>query len=454
MNEIKCPKCGEVFQVDEVGYASILKQVRDDEFQKEIKERETLLQAEKDSAVKAAVAKAEAAKDKEIGDLQTQISVAKSEKETALEKLKAEKEKEIGDLQSKITVAESTNAAQLERLKAEKDREIERLNGTIKLKETEAKAAVANAVAEKEKELTARNGEIMQLQDKLKAKDDETALKLKDQKERFEIELAGKDETIEFYKDMKTRQSTKMLGENLEQHCLNSFNSIRMAGFQGAYFEKDNKVSESGSKGDFIFRDSVDGVEYISIMFEMKNEGDETKSKHKNEDFFKELDKDRTEKGCEYAVLVSMLESDSELYNQGIVDVSYRYPKMYVIRPQFFIPLITLLRNAALGSAQYRKELEVIKSQQPDLVNFEANLDEFKRKFTKNFTQASDRFEEAMDGIDNAIKQLQAIKESLRVSRKHLGEANSKVEDVSVKRLTKNAPSVRKMLEEAKEAEE
>ena len=240
-----------------------------------------------------------------------------------------------------------------------------------------------------------------------------------------------------------------MIGESLEQHCLNQFNSLRMTAFPNAYFEKDNDA-HTGSKGDFIFRDFVDETEYISIMFEMKNEADETKTKHKNEDFFKELDKDRKEKKCEYAVLVSMLESDNELYNNGIVDVSYRYPKMYVIRPQFFIPLITLLKNAAMNSLQYQKELQLVRNQQLDLFNFEENLAEFKAGFTKNFKDASDRFADAINGIDKTIEQLEKIKKALTTSEKHLNAANNKVEDVSIKRLTKNAPTVRQMFDNLK----
>ena len=265
----------------------------------------------------------------------------------------------------------------------------------------------------------------------------------------YESRLRQKDEMIEYYKDFKARQSTKMIGESLEQHCLSQFNSLRMTAFPDAYFEKDNDA-RSGSKGDFIFRESRGGVEFISIMFEMKNEADETATKHKNEDFFRELDKDRREKKCEYAVLVSLLEADSELYNNGIVDVSYKYEKMYVIRPQFFIPIITLLRNAALGSLKYRQELEVARNQQIDVLNFEKNMNEFKDKFAYNYQLASKKFKTAIEEIDKTIDHLQKTKEALLSSENNLRLANNKAEDLSIKRLTKNAPSVREMFDAAK----
>ena len=261
-----------------------------------------------------------------------------------------------------------------------------------------------------------------------------------------------KDEQIEYYKDFKARQSTKMIGESLEQHCLNQFNALRMTAFPNAYFEKDNDA-RTGSKGDFIFREAADGVEFISIMFEMKNEMDETATKHRNEDFLKELDKDRREKKCEYAVLVSLLEIDNELYNNGIVDVSYRYEKMYVIRPQFFIPMITLLRNAALNSLQYRRELELARHQQVDILRFEENMNTFKEGFARNYRIASERFKTAIDEIDKTITHLQKTKDALLSSENNLRLANNKAEDLSIKRLTKNAPSVKAMFDELKKEE-
>ena len=320
----------------------------------------------------------------------------------------------------------------------------------VSQKEKEREAALEKKnkeLAAKEKELTQRSTEIIELKSKLSGKETEEKLKEESLKKEYEEKLRQKDEEIQYYKDFKARQSTKMIGESLEQHCLNQFNSLRMTAFPTAYFEKDNDA-KTGSKGDFIFRESKDGVEFISIMFEMKNEMDETATKHKNEDFFKELDKDRKEKDCEYAVLVSLLEIDNDLYNNGIVDVSYRYEKMYVIRPQFFIPIITLLRNAALNSLKYRQELEVVKHQQIDILHFEENMNAFKEGFARNYRLASERFRTAIDEIDKTITHLQKTKEALLRSEDNLRLANNKAEDLSIKKLTKNAPTVKQMFED------
>ena len=390
MNEIKCPNCGEVFEVNEVSYAAILKQVRDEEFDKEIRQREKSFQNEKENAVEIAVAK--------------KVS---------------EKEREIAD----------------------KNAQIERLKGDLQLSKANSNIAVQTAVQEKETQ-------IIQLKNKLERLNGEQELEKQSLKQKYEAELKFKDEEIERYKDFKARLSTKMVGESLEQHCEIEFNKLRATGFQNAYFEKDNDA-KSGSKGDFIFREfSSDGVEFISIMFEMKNQNETTATKHKNEDFFKELDKDRKEKNCEYAVLVSLLEEDSELYNSGIVDVSYRYEKMYVIRPQFFIPLITLLRNAALNSLQYKKELAVIKNQNLDITHFEEDMNEFKEKFGRNFRLASEKFQKAIEEIDKTIDHLQKTKEALLSSENHLRLANNKAEELSIKRLTKNNPTMQQKFEE------
>ena len=332
----------------------------------------------------------------------------------------------------------------------DKDKEIAELRAKMTAADTEKKMAVMEALDKKEKELQAKVTEITTLKSKLEIKDTENELQLKSLKEGYETKLKDKEEQIEYYKDFKARQSTKMIGESLEQHCLTEFNNLRMTAFPNAYFEKDNNIS-GGSKGDFIFRDYVDGTEYISIMFEMKNEADETKTKHKNEDFFKELDKDRREKKCEYAVLVSLLEMDSDYYNNGIVDVSYRYDKMYVIRPQFFIPLISLLKNAALNSLQYKQELQIVRNQQLDLVNFEENMEIFKEGFARNFELASRKFQDAIDEIDKSIRQLQKVKEALTSSERNLRLANDKAQDLSIKKLTKNAPSVKAMFDKLKE---
>lgn len=405
MQEIKCPNCGEIFAVDESGYAQIVQQVRDKEFEKALKQREKDLAEKKESELKLAGMR------------------QREEYEKAL----------------------SAKEAELSR----KERDIEQLKARISGSETEKKLAVAEAVQAKEKELTKRTTEITELKSQLSYKDAERDLKEQALQKEYEDKLKQKDEQIEYYKDFKARQSTKMIGESLEQHCLNQFNALRMTAFPTAYFEKDNDA-RTGSKGDFIFRECVEGTEFISIMFEMKNEMDETATKHKNEDFLKELDKDRREKKCEYAVLVSLLEIDNELYNNGIVDVSYKYEKMYVIRPQFFIPMITLLRNAALNSLKYRQELELARNQQVDILHFEENMNIFKEGFARNYRIASDKFKTAIEEIDKTITHLQKTKEALLSSENNLRLANNKAEDLSIKRLTKNAPAVKEMFEELK----
>lgn len=464
MQEIKCPKCGEVFVVDESGYANIVKQVRDKEFAKELKKREEELQDAQQKDLdfvrleqKNQLDKALSAKDSEL-----------SEKEKKIQELEACIKN--NDISRNLAVAEAVNAKEKEiskkndeinALKAdyiaknmEQDKEIAKLQAQLANGENEKKMAVSEAWQLKDKELAEKNTEIIRLKDQLSNKDTEKQLGEESLKREYEAklkhkdeQLKEKDEQIDYYKDFKARQSTKMVGESLEQHCLTQFNSLRMTAFPTAYFEKDNDA-KSGSKGDFIFRESVEGTEFISIMFEMKNEMDETATKHKNEDFFKELDKDRREKKCEYAVLVSLLEMDNELYNNGIVDVSYRYEKMYVIRPQFFIPMITLLRNAALNSLKYRQELEAAKNQQLDIANFEENMNAFKQGFGRNYEIASKKFKTAIDEIDKTITHLQKTKDALLSSENQLRLANNKAEDLSIKKLTKNAPSVRKMFEE------
>ena len=406
MQEIRCPNCGKVFQVDESGYAQILRQVRDREFENDLSRRE-----------------------KELSE--------KADRDHTIAQMK--QEQHFHDLLSEKDAALS-----------EKDHQIEQLNALLSKNETEKKLAISEAVQEKEKQLSEKQAEIMKLQSDLTLQQKEEALRENNLVEKYKGELKLRDDEIERLKDFKARQSTKMVGESLEQHCLTQFNQLRMTAFPNAYFEKDNDA-RSGSKGDFIFREASGGTEFISIMFEMKNEMDTTASKHRNEDFFKELDKDRNEKKCEYAVLVSLLESDNELYNNGIVDVSYRYPKMFVIRPQFFIPIISLLRNAALNSLEYQKKLADIQMQQLDLYHFEENLSSFKSSFADSFRKASDRFEDAIKGIDNAISALTKIRENLVRSENHLNTANNKLEDVSIKKLTRNAPSVRAMFEEMKE---
>lgn len=427
MQEIRCPKCGEVFQVDETGYAAIVKQVRDREFNKEIQERLTQFQTEKENAVnlaKTATARnydiAIAKKAMEITDLKNQLAMQEAEQKSSLQEALSKKELEL----------------------AQKEQEIARLTARLNAGRQEIELAVAKVINEKQQELNDKEQSILQLTSTIENGKKERAISEQNIINTYEEKLKFKDEEIERYKDFKLRQSTKMVGESLEQHCEIEFNKLRATGFQRAYFEKDNDA-RTGSKGDYIYREAdEDGTEFISIMFEMKNEMDATATKKKNEDFFKELDKDRREKNCEYAVLVSMLEAESELYNTGIVDVSYRYPKMYVIRPQFFIPIITLLRNAAQNSLQYRKELSVIKTQNIDISNFENDLNEFKDKFSRNYRLASEKFKKAIEEIDKTIDHLQKTKDALLSSENNLRLANNKAEDLSIKRLTRNNPTM------------
>lgn len=553
MQEIKCPNCGEVFMVDESGYAQIVQQVRDKEFDKELKQREKDLEEIKKKDLELAKMKQQdefdkllsskeaelVEKDKEIEKLKTKVSGNETEKQLAISEVINTKEQErelaiekkneelankdrmisqlraqienneterklaiseavsdkdkeiskkieeINTLKEKFSIGDREKDIVIEQLKAqlsenktekqlaisevnnkkdkekqealekkneelkEQNRRIEELKAKLENNEIEKKLAVSEALQVKEKELSQKSTEITELKNQLSNKDTENQIKEQALRSDYENQLKSKDELIQYYKDFKARQSTKMIGESLEQHCLNQFNSLRMTAFPKAYFEKDNDA-KTGSKGDFIFRETAEGIEFISIMFEMKNEMDETATKHKNEDFFKELDKDRREKGCEYAVLVSLLEIDNDLYNNGIVDVSYRYEKMYVIRPQFFIPLITLLRNAALNSLKYRQELELAKHQQIDILNFENNMNAFKDGFARNYRIASEKFKTAIDEIDKTITHLQKTKDALLSSENQLRLANNKAEDLTIKKLTKNAPTVKKMFDEMK----
>ena len=395
MNEIKCPNCGTIFQIDESDYASIVKQVRDSEFNKEITLRDKEYQKDKENSIKL---------------------------------VQIELEKKYSDEINK------------------KELTITNLQNELKLKDTNQELVLKNALSEKEKEIDVLNN-------KLENSSNTYLLKEKSLKEQYEDKIKSKDEQIAYYKDFKARQSTKMIGESLEQHCNNEFNKLRPL-FGNVYFEKDNDI-KTGSKGDFIFREyDEDGIEIISIMFEMKNEADETSSKHKNEDFLKELDKDRKEKNCEYAVLVSLLEIDNEYYNTGIVDMSHRYPKMYVIRPQFFIPLITLLRGAALNTLGYKKELQIVQNQNIDISHFEDNINSFKEGFGRNYRLASEKFKKAIEEIDKSMDHLQKIKDALISSENNLRLANNKIEDLTIKKLTSNSPTVAKMFEDEKNAQD
>ena len=402
MKELQCPNCKKVFQVDEADYAQILSQVKNAQFEQEVHER---LEAERQKA-------------------DAQMKVERMEQE----KLHAEQ----------ISIKKS----ELE----QKNLMIEQLKAQLDKAQTEKELAITKATQEKENEIVRLKSDI-ELQ---KQKDENEKLTLIEQ---HKGQLRLRDEEIDRLKDFKAKQSTKMVGESLEQHCLNQFNSIRMAAFPNAEFGKDNEVSGSGSKGDFIYRESSDGVEFISIMFEMKNEMDTTSTKHKNEDFFKELDKDRREKGCEYAVLVSLLEADNDFYNNGIADVSYVYPKMFVVRPQFFIPIISLLRNAALNSLTYRTQLEQIKNQQLDIVHFEENLTAAKEDFSKSVSTAASNYDKAIADIDAAITKLEKTKTELMTSMKFLNAADNKLDKVTIKKLTKNAPSVKKLFDDMNSGE-
>ena len=391
MPEIKCPHCGKIFQVDQSGYADIVSQVRNAEFQKELHTRLVQLEREK----------------------QNELQLAKAQAQTQQERAAASFGQEISDLKARLAVAEQEKAL-----------------------------AVSQAVAQDKDRANEQEKKILALSSQLSDSRKEAQLREQSLKNEYEIQLKAKEQEVAFYKDLKARMSTKMVGETLEKHCEIEFNRLRATGFQNAYFEKDNDA-HSGSKGDYIFRESTpDGVEFISIMFEMKNEMDTTATKKKNEDFLKELDKDRNEKGCEYAVLVSLLEADNELYNSGIVDVSYKYPKMYVIRPQFFIPMITLLRNAALNSVSFRRQLAEVRNQNLDISRFEDDINDFKERFGYNYRLASERFQDAVKEIDKTIELLQKTKKSLLLSENNLRLANDKAQDLTVKRLVRKNPTM------------
>lgn len=432
MNEIICPHCHKAFKVDEAGYADILKQVRDHQFEEELRNRLQLAEKEKESAVKLAEATIKNALQEQLAKKEAEVVKLKSEAAAELAQKLAQKEAEVAQL------------------KAEKSNEITQIKAQLENAEVAKKLAITEAVQKIEKERD-------QLVNEVKVKDTEKELLEKSLNEKFTAELKNKDEIIKikdeeiaFRKDMKAKLSTKMIGETLEQHCETEFNKLRATAFQNAYFEKDNDA-RSGSKGDFIYKETDEaGNEIISIMFEMKNEGDETATKKKNEDFFKELDKDRNEKKCEYAVLVTMLEADSEYYNTGIVDVSHKFPKMYVVRPQFFIPIITLLRNAAMNSLKYKAELALVRNQNIDITNFEEKINTFKEGFARNYELASKKFKTAIDEIDKTIDHLQKTKDALLSSDNNLRLANQKAEDLTIKKLTHGNPTMKAKFEELK----
>ncbi|MCR5629337.1 DUF2130 domain-containing protein [Eubacterium sp.] len=469
MAELKCPHCGQAFTVDDTELSSIVKQIRDKEFEKDLNSRLTEIESHlkkeheleieaKDSEHKLQIeAKENEIKLKTKEEYEKEISRLKEEYDTLkVQMQEAKHELDSVDEKKQIAIYEA-----VENIKNEKQKEIDKYREEIdKIKESkqgeisELNNRVNDYKSKLEAEKTSKQLAVLEVEKKASEEKHEIENMLNQEKERSKILLQEKDEQIAQYKDFKTRMSTKMVGESLERYCEDQFNALRATAFRNAYFEKDNDA-KSGSKGDFIYRESDEnGVELISIMFEMKNEMDTTATKHKNEDFFKELDKDRREKNCEYAVLVSMLESDSELYNGGIVDVSYKYDKMYVVRPQCFIPIITLLRNAATNALSYKQELQIVKNQNIDISNFEDSLLKFKEGFAKNYELAHKHFETAIDEIDKTIDHLEKVKKSLLGSDRQLRLANDKVEDVSIKKLTKNNPTMQAKFDEINNSKE
>ena len=454
MNQIKCPHCGEAFTVDESGWTQIVAQVRDAEFTRALKDREAHLRVEQEQARELAVSKAQeslkqelAQSEQQITELKSQLAIITAQKDEAVEKTRLELSNEANllkaQLEAKITAAQTELSAQKNQAQAQQSLAVQEATQTMKEAQFELQrqcdALTARLEQQKTENARAQAAHQVELAEKLKAKDEQ---------------IAERDREIERIRDMKAKLSTNMLGESLEQHCEIAFNQLRMTAFPHAYFEKDNDVI-GGTKGDYIFRESgEDGTEFISIMFEMKNE-DDTGTRHKkNEEHFKKLDEDRNKKNCEYAVLVSLLEPESELYNTGIVDVSYRYPKMYVVRPQFFIPLITLLRNAALNSLHYKSELAKAQQQSLDVTNFEAKLEDFKTKFGYNYEQASKKFAKAIEDIDKTIEQLMKVRESLVGSERNLELANRRAEDLTIKKLTRGNPTMTALFKELHAQEE
>ena len=424
MHEIICPHCDKAFKVDEAGYGEILKQVRDNDFEDQLHERLELAEKDKVNAVE----------------------LSKSEVRNEMQKATTIKDTEIQSLKAKLDAGEDSKKLAVTEARGEVEKERDALANDLELATRDHRAASELAVLEKAKEVqdtaTKKDKEINSLATKLELAERDHLAALQDTAIKFESKVKDRDNEIERLRDMKARLSTKMVGESLEQHCDTEFNRIRATAFPRAYFEKDNDA-RSGSKGDYIFRDLDDaGTEIVSIMFEMKNEIDTTVTKKKNEDFLKELDKDRIEKGCEYAVLVSLLEADSELYNSGIVDVFHRYPKMYVVRPQFFLPIITLLRNASMKSLEYKKELALVRAQSVDITTFESDLDNFKTAFAKNYDRASKKFQTAIDEIDKSIDHLQKTKDALLSTDRNLRLANDKSQDVTIKKLTRRNPTM------------
>lgn len=461
MKELKCPKCGNAFVADEADYASIVNQVKNAEFQEEVNRRLAEIDKQNKAEQRAVVVKAEqefhkrlgekelelSKKDTEIAQLREQTKSAVQSKELELKDSLANRDAQIAKLQEHIQRLEQAKILEIANEVAKKEQEISALKSTIAQSDSQRQIAVMEAESKAQEKLQAKDAKIAELENRVISERNEATIRETGIKEQFALQLRQKQEEVDFYKDMKSRLSTKMIGESLELHCSTEFNRVRTVMFPNAYFEKDNDV-RSGTKGDFIFKDYVDDVEYISIMFEMKNESDTTATKHKNEDFFAKLDKDRREKGCEYAVLVSLLEPDNDFYNEGIVDVSYRYPKMYVVRPQFFMPLISLLSQASKKSIEYKRALAIAQQQSLDVTNFESRLNEFKDKFGRNYRLASEKFQTAIAEIDKSIDHLNKIKAALIGSENNLRLANDKAEELTIKKLTKGNPTMSAKFEE------
>ena len=437
MKELKCPQCGSQFSVDEADYALILNQVKNQEFEAELRLRLAELQKQSEIKQEAEAIKASQSFQAKLNDKELELS---------------RKESEIQQLKSQLDSFNQTKQLELVAERNKANEKILQLQAEIKQNESNIRVAVLEEQTRAKDQLQAKENALIELRSQIDLKQQEAKIRETNIKEDYERQLKQKQELVDYYKDMKAKLSTKMIGESLEIHCSNEFNRVRTTMFPNAYFEKDNDAS-LGSKGDFIFRDFADGVEYISIMFEMKNEMDVTATKHKNEDFLAKLDKDRNEKKCEYAVLVSLLEPDNDFYNEGIVDMSYRYPKMFVVRPQFFMPLISLLSQASRKSIEYQKELILARQQSVDVTNFENKLNDFRDKFGKHYMRASEKFNKAIEEIDKTIKSLQKMKEDLLSSENYLRLANNDTEELTIKRLTRGNPTMKQKFNEARNSQ-
>ena len=462
-HEIKCPHCGESFTIDEAGYADIVQQVRGQEFDRELESRLKLAEDDKAKAVELARQKAnselqqaKASKDAEISELKAQLAAFEDRQKLAVSEAVGDVEKERDELRHEVERLKSDAESERELAKANLEAEKAKAAAEKDVRIQQLQSQLDNAQTSKQLEIAEQVGKVERERDRLRGELDtakmQQELELKSVREQYEVQLRDREDEIERLRDFKTRLSTKMVGESLERHCQDEFNKVRMGSFPNAYFEKDNDA-RTGSKGDFIFREADEaGTEFISIMFEMKNEGDTTATKHKNEDFFAKLDKDRTTKGCEYAVIVSLLEADSELYNEGIVDVSYRYRKMFVVRPQFFMPLISLLTQASKKSIEYKRELNIARQQSVDVTRFEEQLEAFRTGFGRNYRLASEKFKAAIDEIDKSILHLNKIKEALIGSENNLRLANDKAEGLTIKKLTYGNPTMKAKFDEARNA--